>query len=279
MKACLNLQNQIYDCYSLAIYNKIKKLSKEEKEGLTLYIRIEKGCSFIKILTNKVIEEIVDKMNGTQIFASIAIIVAGLTISRIHNSNSAIKLKEIEQKTIQMARESESADFKQYSQSLEKIALTSLNTNKIFLETLSEIDGDISIQEAYVSKEEFQERIKTISEVTDEIKNENSTNKQFEFFIEEGNFQITNISIPDDGDGSYVIAIKNKDKIYSGIVLAEHHITEEQQEILTSSLMQKPVYMKIEFKKNIKNNKLKATLKEIQKIDDQNVYVQGKLFD
>lgn len=284
MESIIEYQKRIYDCYSLALYNKVNKLSEDEKKDLMLFVKVENGCSFIKFDVNEILKEMIKKMNNRQVIVCALgcaiIIVGGAIIAKIHTNNTTIRLKEIEQKTAILSRESESEDFKQYSESLKTISLASMETQKNLLATLSNTNGKISIDNCPVSYEELADRVSVLENTIEEISsiNEDFVAENFEEINRKGNFNITKITIPlKDGD-PYIIDIKNAKEGYKKIELAKDHLTEEQQEILIFSLKKKPVYIDIVLKINKKTKKVvEAQLVEIKKlnlVED----IQGYLF-
>lgn len=89
MSAFIKLQKSYYDIYSIIEYGYVKRLSKEEKDHLKIWVEVSGGSTDLKVLIKEYFKLAMEKFSGRQAVLLGAILAA--SVSGVYLGNQAIK--------------------------------------------------------------------------------------------------------------------------------------------------------------------------------------------
>lgn len=236
MKSILKLQDSIYRQYSIYVYGYVKKLSPEEKKMLELYVKVDKGSSWIELIPAPIIQcvsEKIEKMTANQVLISIIVvsIISAICVTTKKVLNHKEKMKELEIQAETLVGIQKNA------------AQAQIETIKATTEFYKEISKQTGTKEIEINGEKIDtESIKKITASPREKK------ENFQEVIN-GLFKVTDIHIHESGvssDKDISIDILGKDgSVYKNVNLLEGIIDKDDYQMLKDSTDKKEMQMKI----------------------------------
>ena len=260
LRRIVEYQDQIYNVIKIAKYGNLNaRLYEEDKAGFDLYVIFKEGSLFEDIDLQPIINSVVAKMNGWQIFGTLAIglfIIGVVSCFKIYTNWKRISKLDLIKMQEKVLSDRTNVEITQINaktiQDVTRLAEQSIITSSKFLDQLSRINGNVEINGEPKSKAELAGMAK------DSLNSFNSAdvkNEDEERIIQtqvSGRFMVSRIELKvDEKDSPSVdkrtINLINIDtgEVLKDILVSGKNFDKNQRNMIMNAIDGKPLNMKM----------------------------------